>query len=182
MAMREKYTKPSASITTTWSSGIRPSSPGPTSARRCWARPTGHGPDGAVRKEIFKNWKSLGLRPSRTWATTACTQREPFEALAERLNWMGATLDDDSARHARGHRRHDHGVTKDPQVPFEEEGVALRPARGLDYDECLAKAQAIAGVKGSARRARCRRSSSSSRRGHRAGEEAGQGQPGGVGR
>jgi len=77
----------------------------------------------------------------------------PFEALAERLNWMGARLEEDPF----GQAMLASGIpkatilawTKDPQVPFEGKKASLFDLlEDLDYDECLSKAQAIAGVSG----------------------------------
>ena len=77
----------------------------------------------------------------------------PFEALAERLNWMGAKLEDD----AFGQAMISAGIpkdtimawTKDPQVPFDGKKASLFDLlEDLDYDDCLAKAQSVAGVTG----------------------------------
>ena len=53
--------------------------------------------DGAVRKEIFKDWKKLGLASEPNVGDNGVhASASPFEALAERLNWMGATLEEDA--------------------------------------------------------------------------------------
>jgi len=73
--------------------------------------------------------------------------------MAERLNWLGVSLDAD----AFGQAMMEAGVprqtiltwTKDPQVPFEgKKGSLFDFLEDLDYDDCLAKSQAIAGVPG----------------------------------
>jgi hypothetical protein len=162
--------------------------------------------DGSLRKEIFKDWKALGLASEPNVGDNGVhASASPFEALAERLNWMGATLEEDafgkamlgsgipketcaashpSARCTRGNTRgrarraragrgaarsrrmtdtRAHVLiarpawcvsrvmtwTKDPQVPFEGKKSSLFDLlEDLDYDDCLSKAQAIAGVKG----------------------------------
>jgi len=70
------------------------------------------------------------------------------------LNWVGATLETDpfgKAMLASGIPKDTiMAWTKDPQVPFEGKKASLFDLlEDLDYDECLSKAQAIAGVKGS---------------------------------
>jgi len=74
--------------------------------------------------------------------------------MAERLNWMGAKLEEDDF----GKAMIASGIpkatimewTKDPQVMYDGKKASLFDLlEDLDYDDCLAKAQAIAGVKGS---------------------------------
>jgi len=109
---------------------------------------------GSLRRAIFTNWQALGLKSEPNVGDNGVhASASPFEALAERLNWMGATLEGD----AFGKAMLDSGIpkdtimswTKDPQVPFDSKKASLFDLlEDLDYDECLAKAQAIAGVTG----------------------------------
>jgi len=155
MAMREKFTKPGASIhyyLVEWDP-----------AKLSWedfrgkvlgaTDPTTAAP-GSLRKEIFAGWKGLGLASEPNVGDNGVhASASPFEALAERLNWMGATLEDDpfgQAMLASGIPKDTiMAWTKDPQVPFEGKKASLFDLlEDLDYDDCLAKAQSIAGVSG----------------------------------
>jgi len=155
MAMREKYTKPGTSIyyylvewdpaKLSWEDfrGKVLGATDPTTAA-----------DGALRKAIYKDWKALGLAAEPNVGDNGVhASASPFEAMAERLNWLGVSLEDD----AFGKAMLDAGIpkekvmewTKDPQVPFEgKKGSLFDFLEDLDYDECLAKSQAIAGVSG----------------------------------
>lgn len=155
MAMREKYTTPGTSIyyyLVEWDP-----------AKLSWedfrgkvlgATDPKEAADGALRKEIFQTWKSLGLKSEPNVGDNGVhASASPFEAMAERLNWLGAKLETD----AFGKAMLESGIpkdtimawTKDPQVPFEGKKSSLFDLlEDLDYDECLAKAQAIAGVSG----------------------------------
>jgi len=155
MAMREKYTKPGESIhyylvewdpaKLSWEDfrGKVLGATDPATAADC-----------SLRKAIFTDWKSLGLKSEPNVGDNGVhASASPFEALAERLNWMGATLEGD----AFGKAMLESGIkketimlwTKDPQVAFEGKKASLFDLlEDLDYDECLAKAQAIAGVSG----------------------------------
>jgi len=155
MAMREKYTTPGTSIyyyLVEWDP-----------AKLSWedfrgkvlgATDPATATDGALRKEIFSGWKSLGLKAEPNVGDNGVhASASPFEAMAERLNWMGAKLETD----AFGKAMLDSGIpkdtimtwTKDPQVPFEGKKSSLFDLlEDLDYDECLSKAQQIAGVSG----------------------------------
>jgi len=155
MAMREKYTKPGESIyyyLVEWE-------PNKLSwedfrVKVLGATDPSTAPDGALRKAIFTNWQSLGLKSEPNVGDNGVhASASPFEALAERLNWMGAKLETD----AFGKAMLDSGIpketimvwTKDPQVPFDGKKASLFDLlEDLDYDECLAKSQAIAGVAG----------------------------------
>ena len=155
MAMREKFTKPSASIyyylvewnpeALSWED-FRGKVLGATDPATADV--------GSLRREIFANWKSLDLTSEPNVGDNGVhASASPFEALAERLNWMGAKLDDD----AFGQAMIKSGIpkdeimkwTKDPQVPFEGKNSSLFDLlEDLDYDACLSKAQQIAGVSG----------------------------------
>jgi len=156
MSMREKYTKPDASIyyylvewdpkKLSWAD-FREKSLGATDPATA--------DDGALRKKVFKDWKKLGLDSEPNVGDNGVhASASPFEALAERLNWMGAKLESDPF----GKALLDSGIpkatvmewTKDPQVMFNGKKSSLFDLlEDLDNDECLAKAQTIAGVSGS---------------------------------
>jgi len=156
MSMREKYTKPTASIyyylvewdpaTLSWAD-FREKVLGATDPATA--------ADGALRKKIYEGWEGLGLPSEPNVGDNGMhASASPFEALAERLNWMGASLEEDAfgaAMLAAGIPKETiMAWTKDPQVPFEGKKCSLFDMlEDLDYDECLAKAQAIAGVGGS---------------------------------
>jgi len=155
MAMREKYTKSGSSIyyylvewdpsKLSWED-FRGKVLGATDPATAEA--------GALRREIFNNWKALDLTAEPNVGDNGVhASASPFEALAERLNWMGASLETDpfgKAMLASGIPKQTVLYwTKDPQVEFEGKKQSLFDLlEDLDYDECLAKAQAIAGVRG----------------------------------
>ena len=99
MAMREKYTKPGAEdpLLPAWSG---------TPAKLSWedfrgkvlgATDPATAADGSLRKTIFAQWKSLGLKSEPNVGDNGVhASASPFEALAERLNWMGAKLEEDA--------------------------------------------------------------------------------------
>jgi len=156
MAMREKYTKPGTSIhyyLVEWDP-----------AKLSWedfrgkvlgATDPASAADGSLRKTIFSDWGKLGLKSEPNVGDNGVhASASPFEALAERLNWMGATLEIDpfgKALIASGVPKETiMAWTKDPQVMFEGKKASLFDLlEDLDYEPCLAKAQAIAGVTGS---------------------------------
>ena len=98
MAMREKYTKPGEKIyyyLVEWDP-----------AKLSWedfrgkvlgATDPSTAADGSLRKTIFSQWKSLGLKSEPNVGDNGVhASASPFEALAERLNWMKATLEADA--------------------------------------------------------------------------------------
>ena len=122
MAMREKYTKPGEKIyyyLVEWDP-----------AKLSWedfrgkvlgATDPATAADGSLRKTIFKDWKALCLAAEPDVGDNGVhASASPFEALAERLNWMGATLEDDAfgkAMLASGIPKETiMAWTKDPQV------------------------------------------------------------------
>mmetsp|Transcript_13484 Transcript_13484/g.34578 ORF Transcript_13484/g.34578 Transcript_13484/m.34578 type:complete len:323 (+) Transcript_13484:136-1104(+) len=155
MAMREKYTKPGESIyfyLVEWDPD-----------RLSWENFRGKvlgatdpatAEEGSLRKAIFSNWKSLGLKSEPNVGDNGVhASASPFEALAERLNWRSVKLEDD----AFGQAMLASGIpkdtimawTKDPQVNFDGKKSSLFDLlEDLDYEECLSKSQAIAGVSG----------------------------------
>jgi hypothetical protein len=155
MAMREKFTKPGSQIywyLVEWDAGK--TSWEDFRGKVLGATDPSTAEPGSLRKEIFAQWKGLGLGSEPNVGDNGVhASASPFEALAERLNWMGATLEED----AFGKAMLDSGIpkatimawTKDPQVLFDGKKASLFDLlEDLDYDDCLAKAQAIAGVSG----------------------------------
>ena len=56
---------------------------------------------GSMRNEIYKEWESLGLASKPNVGDNGVHgSASPFEGGAERLNWLGTTLDDDPTGHA----------------------------------------------------------------------------------
>jgi len=97
MSMREKFVAKGKSIyyySVTWDShslsweDFRGKLLGPTNPADA--------PKDSLRGQIFANWKKLGL-PSEpdTGDNGVHASASPFEALAERMNWLGACLDTD---------------------------------------------------------------------------------------
>merc|ERR1719291_797411 len=123
--MREKYTKPGTSIyyyllewdaeRLSWSDfrGKVLGATDPASAS-----------EGSLRKHIFENWKTLGLASEPNVGDNGVhASASPFEAFAERANWLGIPMEADEF----GRQLKKAGVTKslasdwsvDPQVAIE---------------------------------------------------------------
>jgi len=156
MAMREKYTKNGESIyyyLVEWEP--KKLSWEDFRGKVLGATDPATAADGSLRKAIFADWKSLSLKGEPNVGDNGVhASASPFEALAERLNWMGAKLEDD----AFGKAMLASGIpkdtimawTKDPQVEYDGKKASLFDLlEDLDYDDCLAKSQSIAGVSGS---------------------------------
>ena len=153
--MREKYTKAGASISymlAEWDS-----------AKLSWADFRGKvlgatdpttAEAGAIRRLILEQWQALGLQGEPNVGDNGVhASASPFEALAERMNWIGADLESDAfgkALLAAGLPKATIlSWTKDPQVEFEGKKQSLFDLlEDLNCGDCLAKAQAIAGVSG----------------------------------
>jgi nucleoside diphosphate kinase len=151
--MREKYTKPDASLyyylvewdpeKLSWGS-FREKVLGGTDPKTAV--------DGSLRKDIYTAWKVHGLKSEPNVGDNGMHgSASPFEAMAERLNWVGASLETDPF----GKAMLEAGIpkktvlewTKDPQVTFEGKKASLFDLlEDTNADACLAKAQKIAGV------------------------------------
>lgn len=153
MAMREKYTKPSASIayflvewdesTLSWADfrGKVLGATDPVTAV-----------EGSLRRIILDQYKELGLTASPNVGDNGVhASASPFEALAERLNWIGAQIDSDEfakALTAAGVKTIPEW-TKDPQVEYEgKKGSLFDTLEDTNASECLARAQKIVGGSG----------------------------------
>ena len=154
MAMREKFTRPGASIyyyLVEWDAAKL--SWADFRAKVLGATDPAAAIDGTLRKQIYETWKALGLQGEPNVGDNGVhASASPFEALCERLNWLGAKLEAD----AFGKAMLASGIpkatilawTKDPQVPYEGTSSSLFDLlEDLDHDACLARAQAIAGIK-----------------------------------
>ena len=106
---------------------------------------------GSMRREILSRWESLGLASKPNVGDNGVhASASPFEGVAERLNWLGATLDDDDT----GHAFLEAGVkrdtllhwTKDPQVDVDGKSTSLFDSfEDLDVGACLKTAQKLGG-------------------------------------
>eukprot|EP00941_MAST-03F_sp_MAST-3F-sp1_P002346 g2346.t1 len=105
--------------------------------------------DGSLRRKIFESWESLGL-PSQpnTGDNGVHASASPFEGLAERNNWLGTAIEDDSF----GKGLLAAGISKDtitgwfqdPQVKCADENGSLFDFfEDLDADSVLEKAKKI---------------------------------------
>lgn len=106
--------------------------------------------DGSARKMIHQQWRALGLQAEPdTGDNGVHASASPFEALAERVNWLGASLEDDF--YGKGMLAA--GVTAqmitawsaDPNVLYQgTNGSIFDKLEDLNSDVCLAKAADIA--------------------------------------
>jgi nucleoside diphosphate kinase len=157
MSMREKYTKKDVCIyyyLVEWDSAKLSWSD--FRAKVLGATDPATADKGSLRRDIYDKWQTLGL--------TACPDvgengmhgsASPFEAMAERMNWLGETLEKDKFAKTLSAA----GVkktliadwTKDPQVSIAgQDGKAslFDSLEDMNSDECLAKALKIAGANG----------------------------------
>ena len=150
MAMREKYTKPGESISyylvewdpkkLSWED-FRGKVLGPTSPADA--------PSDSLRGMCFANWKDYGLTAEpNTGDNGVHASASPFEAMAERNNWLGMTKEQDPF--ALGMLAS--GVSletmeswqEDPQVQCgDDRGSLFDFLEDLDADDCLAKSRTI---------------------------------------
>ena len=96
-AMRSKFTSPGSSIyyfSVSWNSDVL--SWADFRANVLGATDPQQAAEGSMRNEIFQRWEALGL-PSRptTGDNGVHGSASAFEGLAERINWLGASLDED---------------------------------------------------------------------------------------
>jgi hypothetical protein len=147
MEMRSKYVNPGTSIHY-YLVAFDPAALSWTDFRAKVLGPTdpAAAPEGALRGTIHKDWQALGLAaPCNVGDNGLHASASPFEALAERMNWLGVGAEGDAfgAALLRG------GVSaatiaawsKDPQVG----GKSLfDQLEDLDAAPCLAKAQQLA--------------------------------------
>merc|ERR1719324_596013 len=112
-------------------------------------------PADSLRGIIYKDWKKLGLKAQPdTGDNGVHASASPFEALAERMNWLGYRVDRDNF----GKQMLKAGITrktikdwsKDPQVTYGH--IPMKKSlfdslEDTDADYCLALCQMMAGAK-----------------------------------
>jgi len=153
MSMREKYTKAGASIhyyvvewdstKTSWEDfrgQVLGATDPATSAK------------GSLRATVLENWEKFGLDSLPNIGNNGIHgSASPFEAMCERMNWLGAELKDDGF----GQALLESGIpaetimtwTKDPQVMVDGSKASLFDSlEDINSDECIKRTQAIAGV------------------------------------
>jgi len=155
MSMREKYTTPTASITyflAEWDEAVcswanfRGSVLGATDPKDA--------AEGSARSMVFRQWRELGLTSEPNVGDNGVhASASPFEALAERMNWVGASLEGDqfgAALLAAGIPADTiRSWTKDPQVTIGDAKASLFDSlEDLNCSDCIKKAVGIAGVTG----------------------------------
>jgi hypothetical protein len=147
MTMRSKFVGPGVSIhcyEVEWSpsqlswSDFRNKVLGPTDPAE--------GPTGSLRKTILDNYASLGLQSKPDKGDNGVhASASPFEGLAEKINWLKRSLEQDSF----GQALLAAGLSKetinewsvDPQVtmPDGKPGSVFDALEDMDSEECLAK-------------------------------------------
>jgi len=152
MSMRNKFTAPGLSIyyyVVEWQESacswgdFRGSVLGPTDPVEA--------PKDSLRGQIYSDWKALGLAAEPDVGDNGVhASASPFEALAERSNWVGASIADDSF----GAAMIGAGVSVetikawsvDPQVSIGgSKGSLFDSVEDMDSSACLAKLTAING-------------------------------------
>jgi len=154
MSMRAKFVTPGTSIfyyvvewdadATSWEQ-FRGEVLGPTDPKD--APPT------SLRGLIYKQWKGLGLKELPNVGDNGVhASASPFEAMAERMNWLGSPLSSDPF----GAALLDAGVreayitegTLDPQVamPDGSKGSLFDALEDMDSADCLAKVVTLAAL------------------------------------
>merc|ERR1719498_1380833 len=147
MSMREAYVRPGSSIhyfTVEWNpdtlswADFRGKVLGATDPKTA--------DKSSVRRHIFDNWRALGLSSEPNVGDNGVhASASPFEAMAERNNWLGAAFSEDPY----GKELIAAGIpkktimewTKDPQVTIEEgkQGSIFDALEDMYADQCLAK-------------------------------------------
>jgi len=113
------------------------------------------GPEGSIRKTILDTYKELGLASVPNKGDNGVhASASPFEGLAEKCNWLGASIDTD----AFGKALLDAGLSKktieewsvDPRVnlPGGDKGSVFDALEDMDVDDCLAKLVELNGLNG----------------------------------
>merc|ERR1712232_293265 len=153
--MRAKFVTPSASIyyfTVAWDptdlswADFRGKLLGPTNPADA--------PAGSLRHSVLQQWKELGLEsvPDKT-DNGVHASASPFEALAERTNWLGAPIASDTfgslALEALSEERIK-SWSRDPQVTLigGSKGSIFDALEDLDAQACLDKLRELNAVNG----------------------------------
>jgi len=109
---------------------------------------------GSLRRVIFDQWQALGLKACPDVGENGMHgSASPFEAMAERMNWLGETLEKDkfakTLSAAGVSKKIISEWTKDPQVETGDgKGSLFDTLEDMNSDKCLEKALKIAGAKG----------------------------------
>jgi len=104
----------------------------------------------SLRHAVFQNWQKLGLKSEPNTSDNGVhASASPFEALAERNNWLGVPLETDFFGRAMLASGVPYGMmqawTDDPAVQFEGKKQSLFDLlEDLDGRACLKKSTAIA--------------------------------------
>jgi len=105
--------------------------------------------DSSLRNQVFRMWKQLGLASEPNTGNNGLhASASPFEALAERANWLGVPLKDDYFGKAMLAKGVPLATIKawsdDPAVQFQGKKQSLFDLlEDLDGRECLKKSEAI---------------------------------------
>jgi hypothetical protein len=104
-------------------------------------------PKGSIRRTIFDRYKKLGLKSvPNTSDNGVHASASPFEGLAEKSNWLGKKVDEDSF----GKALLDVGLSKskvtawfkDPQIKIDDSsasGSVFDALEDMDVEDCLLK-------------------------------------------
>merc|ERR1712194_18797 len=114
-------------------------------------------PAGAIRKLILESYKELGLTSVPNKGDNGVhASASPFEGLAEKCNWLGASIETDAFAKALI----DSGLSKktieewsvDPRVnlPGGEKGSVFDALEDMNAEDCLAKLVELNGLNGDA--------------------------------
>jgi len=151
MAMRSKFTQPGPAVqyfSVEWDSASLPWADfrgkiiGPTDPAAA--------PAESLRGQVFKDWTALGLKSEPNIGDNGIhASASPFEALAERCNWLSAKLEDDGF----GSLCLSSGLSKDmimawsvdPQVNIADgkKGGLFDQVEDLNTNECLERLVAL---------------------------------------
>mmetsp|Transcript_14072 Transcript_14072/g.18353 ORF Transcript_14072/g.18353 Transcript_14072/m.18353 type:complete len:321 (+) Transcript_14072:107-1069(+) len=103
-------------------------------------------PDGALRKLILDTWQDLGLKDEPNKGDNGVhASASPFEGLAEKMNWLSKSLEQD----VFGKALLDVGIPKDTlkawsvdpriKITADEQGSVFDTLEDLNVGDCLAK-------------------------------------------
>ncbi len=153
MSMRKRFTEPGSSIhyftvefdpkTLSWAD-FRGKVLGPTDPASA--------PESSLRGVIHREWKRLGLSaPPDTGNNGVHASASPFEGFAERANWLGVAVGDDTFGRALLQAGMSEQMIRawmvDPQVTLEVgggKGSLFDQLEDLDVEPCLAKCAVLA--------------------------------------
>jgi nucleoside diphosphate kinase len=112
-------------------------------------------PDDSVRGLIYHKWEELGLKSQPNVGDNGVhASASPFEALAEKMNWLGLKMEQDAfgqlLLHSGVNEEHIAAWALDPQVTYDSHqdsvtGSLYDALEDLDADRCVTQCQIIAG-------------------------------------